>query len=403
MKDTNMFVGLRWSSLWIALSVATLTGACHKRVLTTDEVALIPVPQDVNLLSGVFEMGPKVALLVAEEDWIPSTQVFRESLLKTMEWDISLVTEGSAGIRVMREEQLTGDAYTLSVSSEGIDIGANAASGVFYALQTLGQLLPIDRLQHGKGKPDLLGVPAITIRDQPRFKWRGFMLDVSRHFFDVEDVKFYLDQMASLKFNVFHWHLTDDQGWRIESKVYPKLHEVGAWRVDYTDYDWSHNRWWGRPKQQPGDSTTYGGYYTQEDIREIIAYAGDRHIEVLPEIDVPGHSQALIASYAHLACQPGPYTVATGGAYKDNTLCPSKESTYQFMEQILKEVADLFPFKYIHIGGDECNKSAWKTHSGCQEAIRSLGLRDESELQSYFIQRMEDILSANGKKMIGWD
>jgi hexosaminidase len=243
----------------------------------------------------------------------------------------------------------------------------------------------------------------VRIADQPAFAWRGYMLDVSRHFFGKEKIKEVLDFMARLKLNRFHWHLADDQGWRLEIKKYPKLTSVGAWRVDYVNYDESVSNWWGRPLQKEGDKATYGGFYTQEDIKELIAYAKERYIEILPEIDVPGHSMEKLASYPELSCDGGHYTVATGGVSKGNALCPSNDFTYTFLEEVLGEVMDLFPFDYIHIGGDECNKDGWKNHRACQLFMKKNGLKDEHELQSYFIKRVEKMVNARGKKIIGWD
>jgi hexosaminidase len=206
-----------------------------------------------------------------------------------------------------------------------------------------------------------------------------------------------------MKLNRFHWHLADDQGWRLQIKNYPKLTSVGAWRVDYNTHDENVSNWWGRPVQKKGDEATYGGFYTQRDIKEIVAYAKERFIEVIPEIDMPGHSQAAIAAYPEISCTGGPFYVATGGVYKDNTYCPGKEVTFKFVEDVLKEVMDLFPFEYIHIGGDECSKLSWEVDPDCQKRMEDEGLADEHELQSYFIKRVEEMINAGGKNMIGWD
>ena len=246
-------------------------------------------------------------------------------------------------------------------------------------------------------------IPAVTIEDEPAFVWRGFMLDVSRHFFDKEQVKKVLDLMAEIKMNRFHWHLTDDQGWRVEIKSYPKLTKTGAWRMDYTNYDETISDWWGRPQQQPGEKASYGGYYTQQDIREIVAYAKERYIEVIPEIDMPGHAQATIAAYPEIGCVNAAPYVATGGVFKNNTYNPGKEETFEFVETMLKEIVNLFPYQYIHIGGDECNKEQWKIDPDAQRRMKQEELKSEEELQSYFIKRVEGIINKHGKKLIGWD
>ena len=200
--------------------------------------------------------------------------------------------------------------------------------------------------------------------------------------------------MAEQKLNRFHWHLTDDQGWRIEIKAYPKLTSVGAWRVDYINTDEQVSDWWGRPLQQPEEEATYGGFYTQDQIKEVVAYAKARHIEVIPEIDMPGHAQAAVAAYPEIGCVNATPTVATGGVFKNNTINPGKDATYDFAETMLNEVMDLFPFSYVHIGGDECNKEQWEVDPDAQRKMKAEGLSTENELQSYFIRRMEEIINA---------
>lgn len=246
-------------------------------------------------------------------------------------------------------------------------------------------------------------VPVIHVEDEPAFGWRGYMLDVSRHFFKPEKIKEVLDFMAELKLNRFHWHLSDDQGWRVEIKNYPKLTEVGAWRVDYNNQDETISDWWGRPVQEIGEKATYGGFYTQAEIKEIIAYANKRFIEVIPEIDMPGHAQATIAAYPEIGCVNAAPFVATGGVFENNTYNPGKEETFEFAEKMLNEIMDIFPSKYIHIGGDECNKSQWKVDPHAQKRIKEEALANEEELQSYFINRIEKIINARGRVMIGWD
>ena len=246
--------------------------------------------------------------------------------------------------------------------------------------------------------------------DYPRFGWRGLMLDVSRNFFSKEDVKQYIDQMARFKYNTFHWHLTDDNGWRIEIKSLPKLTEVGAWRVP------RYGQFSERAKPNPGEKATVGGFYTQEDIKEIIQYAADRNITIVPEVDVPGHSMAAIAAYPELSCTKDPNTKVNPGSsfsewygdgkFKmllDNTLNPSDEKVYEFLDKVFTEIAALFPNPYIHVGGDECYKGFWTEDPGCQALMKKMNMKKPEELQSYFMKRVETILKSKGKKLIGWD
>ncbi len=294
-------------------------------------------------------------------------------------------------------KKLGSEGYRINVRKEHIKLTASAPSGIFYAIQTLRQILP-DVADDPAGQSETLSVPCCTLEDSPRFPWRGQLLDVSRHFLPLEVVRRNIDELACLKMNVFHWHLTDDQGWRIEVKQYPKLTEVGGFRVDR-----NQETWWGREPQKPGEKATYGGFYSQDEIGEIIDYASKRFITIVPEVDIPGHSRSAIAAHPEISCDGGPYFVATGGIMSHNTYCPGKEITFRFIEDVLTEVINLFPSKYIHIGGDECNKDAWKNCADCQNRKKAEGLSTELELQSYFIRRVEDILNKKGRILLGWD
>ncbi|HPR83273.1 MAG TPA: beta-N-acetylhexosaminidase, partial [Pontiellaceae bacterium] len=269
-----------------------------------------------------------------------------------------------------------------------------AAAGLFYGAQTLRQLLPPEiyspTLQQ---KPWV--APRIEICDRPEFRWRGLHLDVSRHFMPKEDIFRFLDVMASLKLNTFHWHLTDDQGWRIEIKKYPKLTDVGAWR-DRTLIGHA------RDKVQQYDNQRYGGFYTQEDVREVVAYAAARQITVVPEIDMPGHMQAAVAAYPELGCTADPVPVKTDWGVSANILNP-EESTVEFCKNVLTEIIDLFPSEYIHIGGDEADKSKWKQSPRIQQLMKERGLADMHQMQSWFIRQIDDFLTAKGRRLIGWD
>ncbi|WP_316800802.1 glycoside hydrolase family 20 protein [Pedobacter frigidisoli] len=283
---------------------------------------------------------------------------------------------------------LKSEAYLLDVSSQNITIKAIDERGLFYGLQSLVQLI------RNKGK--VITVPGYHIEDAPRFAYRGMHLDVARHFFSVEVVKKWLDVLAFYKINTFHWHLTDDQGWRIEIKKYPLLQSRSAYRNETLI---------GHKRANPHrfDGKRYGGYYTQEEIKDIVAYAAARQITTIPEIEMPGHAQAVLAAYPNLGCTGGPYQTATYWGVFDDVFCAGNEETFHFLEGVLDEVIPLFPSAYIHIGGDECPKIRWHDCPKCQKRIKEEKLKDEHGLQSYFIARMERYLNAKGKKIIGWD
>jgi hexosaminidase len=293
------------------------------------------------------------------------------------------------------------EGYTLDVSPDKVVIAANQAHGLFYGIQTLMQLLPPD-IENGKPSRTAGNrhIPCVKITDYPRFGWRGLMLDVSRHFFSKKFVEEYIDEMAKYKFNVFHWHLTDDQGWRIQIKGLPELTETGAWRVPRTGH-WGH---FAPP--QPGEKASYGGYYTQDDIREIVAYAQKRFITIVPEVDVPAHSLSLIASYPNLSCTGQKYPVNPGSPFytkEDNVLCVANDSTWLVLDKIFAQIARLFPGEYIHVGGDEAYKEFWKNCPKDQTLLKKEGITSLEGLQSYFEKKLEKMIISKGKKMIGWD
>ena len=284
------------------------------------------------------------------------------------------------------------EAYTLEVSADGIDIAAGDDAGLFYAFQTLMQLIfPSQKADRGA-----VPVPCVNISDSPQYRWRGMHLDVARHFFPKKFIFKMLDAMAMHKLNTFHWHLTDDQGWRIEIKKYPELTAVSAWRDQTLIGHGSETPW-------VYDGTRYGGYYTQEDIREVVEYAARLHINVLPEIEMPGHAVAALQAYPHLSCSGGQVPPFNRWGVSEDVFCAGKDETYEFLEGVLAEVAELFPYEYIHIGGDECPKVRWEVCPDCQKRIADNNLKDEHELQSYLVRRMESYLATKGKKIIGWD
>ncbi len=274
-----------------------------------------------------------------------------------------------------------------------IDVPANSSAGLFYGVQTIFQLLPPE-LFGSISHPEMKwSIPAVSIFDVPRFRWRGMHLDVCRHFFPKDFIKKYIDDIAMYKMNTFHWHLTDDQGWRIEIKKYPLLTTIGAWRKGSMIGPYSDQKF---------DSVRYGGFYTQDDIREIVAYAAARHVTVVPEIEMPGHSLAALASYPKLSCTGGPFDVGEAWGVFNDVYCP-REATFTFLKNVLTEVCALFPGKYIHIGGDECPKVRWKECADCQKLMKRKKLKNENQLQSYFVKRIEKLLDSKGKQLIGWD
>ena len=288
------------------------------------------------------------------------------------------------------------EGYELKITPEMITVRSKSSIGLFYAVQTIRQLLPVDVENEQKVEGLILTVPACEIKDEPQFAYRGMHLDVGRHFFPVDSIKRYIDMIALHKMNTFHWHLTEDQGWRIEIKKYPKLTTIGGFRKETIVGK-------GSEKPQVFDGKPYGGFYTQEEVKDIVAYARSKFVTIIPEIEMPGHSLAALTAYPELSCTGGPFEVGTKWGVFSDVYCAGKESTFKFLEDVLTEVIDLFPGTYIHIGGDECPKDRWKKCPDCQNRIKEEGLKDEKELQSYFISRMEKFLISKNRKLIGWD
>lgn len=357
-------------------------------------VSIVPLPVNIADVAGTFRLRKDTKILVeAGSDELfeigeylagimrPSTgydfEVLEVKQAPELKSGIVLTTEGA-------DADLGEEGYELEVSRESVIIRAPAPNGIFYGVQTLRQLLPpqieSERVIRPSGG---WKVPALSITDRPRLPWRGMLLDCCRHFMSKEFVKRYIDLLAYHKMNRFHWHLTEDQGWRIEIRKYPRLTEVGAWRGEGAD--------------------RHGGFYTQEDIREIVDYARQRYVMVIPEIEMPGHSQAALAAYPELSCTGGPFEVSTRWGVHRDVYCAGKESTFEFIQDVLSEVIELFPAPYIHLGADECPKERWKECVVCQLRIQEEGLADEFELQRYFIRRVTDFLKRKQKKVIGWD
>ena len=365
---------------------------CFAPLVHSQDVHIIPAPASLKMLKGQFVLDKDCSfkLSPANDDLLRISGFFNDYLKEYYGFNLKNQGSGKQVSLTLDPGLDNGDeGYKLTVGPKGIAISAAKAAGIFYGIQTLEQLLPVTP---GAGE---LPIAALDITDQPRFKWRGSMLDVCRHFFPVSFIKKYIDILAMYKINTFHWHLTDDQGWRIEIKKYPLLAEVSAWR-DQTLVGHSGT-------SQQYDGIEYGGFYTQDQIRDVVKYAADRYITIVPEIEMPGHSSAALAAYPNLGCTGGPYQVqGSWGIFKD-VYCAGKEETFQFLEDVLDEVMDLFPSEYIHIGGDECPKDAWKQCPLCQKRMKDNGLKDEQELQSYFVTRICNYLTSKGRRLIGWD
>jgi hexosaminidase len=361
-------------------------------------MGIVPAPVSVKKTSGEFKITPEITIL-ADSPGANAVQFFaaylRKSGLGTSITDVNIIEKKQRNMKnaIILSMNYKGDlppeGYELSITGDRITLKGRDA-GMFYAIQTLIQLIHIS-------SPGYASAPCAEIKDYPRFAYRGMHLDVARHFFDVDFIKQYLDLMAAYKLNNFHWHLTDDQGWRIEIKKYPKLTEIGSQRAQ-TKVGKVHGN-----DSDLYDSTPYGGFYTQDQIIDVVEYAHKRYINIVPEIDMPGHSLAAIAAYPELSCDPSKtYKVGeTWGVFKD-VLCPT-DATFKFMDDVLREVMELFPGRYIHIGGDECPKTAWKASDFCRQMIADSGLRDEAGLQSYFMGRMERFVNSQGRSIIGWD
>jgi len=363
---------------------------------------IIPYPQQLIPQSGsfVFNANTRVICDLNQPEIRKLATQFSEhfQVVSALKLNVSPFQADTTNTLIFENTKTENpEGYQLTVTNKTIRIKAGSPNGFFYALQSLYQLMPVEIYGRKKVVLKTWSVPAVQIADAPRFAYRGLHLDVCRHFFPVEFIKKYIDAMAIHKLNYFHWHLTDDQGWRIEIKKYPKLTEVGSKR-DETLIGYYFGR-----SPQLFDGKPYGGFYTQAEAREIVAYARERFITVIPEIEMAGHAQAAIASYPFLSCTKDPtIKVATKWGVFPDVFCP-RDSTFKFLEDVLTEIMDIFPGKFIHIGGDECPKDRWKTCPDCQALIKKEGLKDENELQSYFIKRIERFVNSKGRQIIGWD
>ncbi|MBC5775490.1 family 20 glycosylhydrolase [Pontibacter sp. KCTC 32443] len=380
------------------LSILILPASAQYK--TFSSVSIIPQPQQIKEQEGNFILNANTRI------YLNPDQQFLEFTAQQLAQDIKKVTGQQPQVLFKNPKKraanyilitltntpdtLGPEGYTLNVEPTKIILAANQPAGIAMGIQTINQLLPI------KQSLAPVTIPAVVITDKPRYNWRGLHLDVARHFFPVSDIKKYIDYMAMHKLNTFHWHLTDDQGWRIEIKKYPKLTQVGAWREGTLV---------GHALERPQqfDNKKYGGYYTQDEIREVVQYAKERHITVVPEIEMPGHALAALAAYPELSCTGGPFKTERAWGIFEDVFCAGNEQTYTFLQDVLSEVTELFPGQVMHIGGDEVPKTRWKACPKCQARMETENLKNENELQSYFIERIRKFMKAKGKRIMGWD
>lgn len=388
----------------LLFGIFTLMTFC--KGMAQSQISIIPKPQSISEHQGTFVLSNNSYVKPISSGTEKSAAFLQDYLKKFYKFNLRSITRststGEITLLIKKNKKAVRGSYELNVTNNGISIVGNDEEGVFYGIQTLIQLLPTDF------STTSFTIPQVAIKDYPRYQYRGLMLDCGRNFWPVDFVKQYIDFIALHKMNTFHWHLTEDQGWRIEIKKYPKLTEVGGWR---------NGTIIGHYPGTGNDSVRTGGFYTQDQIRDIVKYAEDRYITVIPEIEMPGHSSAAIAAYPELSCFPdsstdigttpwagsreGKQVQQTWGVFKD-VYAPT-DYTFHFIENVLDEVMQLFPSKYIHIGGDECPKTIWKESAFCQNLIRQHGLKNEEGLQSYFIQKIEKYLNSKGRNIIGWD
>ena len=391
---------MKYGRLGLILLMLLVAASCKKNVQVT-EYSIIPEPVYLLQKGRSFVLTPSTRLCfeglgqnTATAKYITSAlrqMHVRPAFIGTPEKDCITFTLNDTVNTAIGDE-----GYLLQVRPEGIFISANAEAGIFYGFQTLMQMVPDDIHNVSYGR---ITLPECTILDYPRFAWRGSHLDVCRHFFSVKQIEKHLDLMATYKLNKFHWHLTDDQGWRIEIEKYPALNDIGSWRVDRTGSEWG-NEAPARDDEEP----TYGGYYTKKEIAEIVEYAAQRNIEVIPEIEMPMHCSAVLAAYPQLSCTDEPRSVALGPCWSNlATLCVGDDEVMQFVYDVLDEVVEMFPSEYVHIGGEEFLTDAWASCPKCQQRMRQEGLKQEEQLTNWFVEQVQAHLMEKGRKVIGWD
>jgi len=395
--------------LSLALTTTLIIGGLSTS--NAQNINIIPEPYQMTTKPGSYTLPKSISINAPSSANAISDMMAVK--LRTTTGRVVYFTKNKPSIdmQIINDANLGTEGYTLDINEKGIQLKANANAGLFFGWQTVMQLLPSVVYANSLQANTNWTLPYVSIIDKPRFGWRGMMLDVSRHFFSKADVLTFIDDMARYKYNRFHWHLTDDQGWRIEIKSLPKLTSVGAWRAE------RKGKWMNITTPAIDEPKTYGGFYTQEDIKEVVAYAKARFIEVIPEVDVPGHSMAMNTAYPFLSTTPNyPFQVNAGDEFMDwegvnghvaakidNSLDPSNEKVYEYLDKIFGEIAPLFPFEYIHTGGDENPKNNWEKSPNVQALMKKEGLKDMNEVQSYFVRRLQKIINSKGKKMMGWD
>ncbi len=366
--------------LLLIITLISCAALSEEPSVSSNQIQIVPKPNQLEIEGGSFSISNETSLIISNEN-----RAIGNLLEEKLGFKLQTSNSKKNFIKFEINENIVKnkEGYQLAITQEGVTILASTPRGLFYGLQTLFQILP-SKIEDNKIKNiTKWTIPTLEINDAPNFKWRGMHLDVGRHFFTVDFIKKQLDVMAMYKINTFHWHLTEDQGWRIEIKKYPKLTSVGSKRLD--------------------EGKEYGGFYTQEQIKEVVNYAAKLYIDVVPEIELPGHSLAALVAYPELGCTEGPYKVRNIWGVEPDIYCAGKEEVFIFIEDVLEEVISLFPYEYFHIGGDEAPKTRWETCPNCQKRIKEEGLQNEHELQSYFIKRVEEMLEKHHKKMIGWD
>ncbi len=390
------------NSLILMFVIAIISCSASNYYFTEKQfVNIIPKPNKIAVNKGEFVINSETKIISNDTSAVNKYVInsLNNVLLRTVGYKLKIVSKVESETNCIKlnlvENDFGNEGYQLKIDETGITISGNYA-GLFYGVQTLLQLLPHEIFGTEKVDNLALKVPFVDIEDVPRFAWRGMHLDVGRHLFPIDFIKKYIDYLAFHKLNVFHWHLTEDQGWRIEIKKYPKLTEISAFRNETIVGHHSTN-------PQKFDGQKYGGFFTQEEIKEVVKYASERFITVVPEIEMPGHAIAALAAYPELSCAGGPFDVRPSWGISDDIFCAGNENTFEFLENVLSEVVELFPSKFIHIGGDEAPKTRWHECPKCQKRISGENLADEHELQSYFIQRIEKYLNSKGKEIIGWD
>ena len=385
-RNTKRMNGLRRAAVCLALALVAVLPAAAGGRIHERTISVVPYPETLIRRPGRCLLTERTSLLLSDRSLEPVARYFTEKIARSSGIDLKERREAgnTLALRLDTQRGIPEEGYELTVAPDGIELVASTGAGIFYGMQTLMQLLPAG-IESPTPVPGMeLSIPCVEIRDAPRMAYRGVMLDACRHFSTVEEIEKLLDVMAMYKLNKFHWHLTDDQLWTVEIRKYPRLTKLGGVRTET-------------------DGTIHRGFYTQRDIRRIVAYAAARQIDVIPEIEMPGHAMAAITAYPELSCRGGSYRVRNLWGVEQEVYCAGRERTFRFIEEVLSEIVELFPYEYVHVGGDECPKERWKECPLCQARMKQEGLKTEFELQSYFIRRVEKILQAKGRKLIGWD